>query len=187
MQQIQYLPLTPEHFSAVIELGNQVHGDNYLDQAKCRDYYRRSIANEINASWVAFDGELLVGFRITFAAENWKADEWCSPELWQLSKDKICYFKCNTVNPNYQGRGIGSRLLKLSSEDAAKQGSQAGLAHIWLASPGNSAFKYFSKCGGKVIKEHPNKWRQLAIEDGYNCPVCDVLCSCVAAEMLLRF
>jgi GNAT superfamily N-acetyltransferase len=185
MNSIRYQTLTPKHFDAVIQLGNEVHGDNYLDFDKCHDYQKRSVFNNINASWVAFDGDKLIGFRITFAAPYWQEDQWCSPPLWGIPKSEICYFKCNTVNPAYQGKGIGSALLNLSSKEVKRQGSRAGLAHIWLASPGNSAFKYFSKCGGKLIKEHPNKWQQLSIEDGYDCPVCEGLCTCVAAEMLL--
>ena len=187
MKSIKYLPLTSAHFDNVILLANQVHGDNYLDPQKCREYLQRSIFNNINVSWVAVDRHRLIGFRITFAAPQWQEDQWCSPELWNIPKKDLCYFKCNTVDPDYQGKGIGSALLKLSTQEAKKQGSQAGLAHIWLASPGNSAFKYFSKCGGKLVKEHPNKWQPLCIEDGYECPVCDDLCSCVAAEMLLKF
>lgn len=187
MESIQYKPFTEKHFSDVIHLGNDVHGDNYLDLSKCEDYQKRSMSNDINASWVAFDGDKLVGFRLTFASPHWQEDKWCSPDHWGIPKKDICYFKCNTVSRAYQGKGIGSALLRLSMQEVKKQGSQAGLAHIWLASPGNSAFKYFSKCGGQLVKKHPNKWQQLSIEDGYDCPVCNDLCTCVAAEMLLTF
>jgi GNAT superfamily N-acetyltransferase len=187
MKTIHYEQFTPKHFNDVIHLANNVHGDNYLDMDKCHDYLQRSLFNGINASWVAFDNTRLIGFRITFAAPHWQTDQWCSPEHWEKPKQEICYFKCNTVNPDYQGKGIGSALLRLSSEEAKKQGCSAGLAHIWLASPGNSAYKYFSKCGGKLVKEHPNKWQHLSINDGYDCPVCGDLCTCTAAEMLLRF
>ena len=132
-------------------------------------------------------GKELVGFRLTWAAGNWSLDEWCSPQLWGFSPDQVCYFKCNTVSETCRGKGVGSELLRLSIEQAKKQGSKAGLAHIWLASPGNSAYRYFSKCGGQVVKEHPGKWRELSLNDNYECPVCPGICECVAAEMLLRF
>jgi hypothetical protein len=83
--------------------------------------------------------------------------------------------------------GIGSELLSRSIKSAKLQGCRAGLAHIWMASPGNSAFLYFSKCGGKIVQQHPNKWREQSIRHGYCCPVCADLCECIAAEMILHF
>ena len=187
MDQIQYQQLKPDHFDGVLTLGNHVHGDNYLDPKSIARLYEQSFDQGINASWVAISDDVVVGFRLTIAAPNWQPDKWCSPELWAVEQEKVCYFKCNTVDASMRGHGIGSKLLGLSIEKAKEQGSLAGLAHIWLASPGNSAYKYFSKCGGKTVKEHPGKWAQLCIDDGYECPVCPGICECVAAEMLLTF
>lgn len=187
MAKIQYLSLAPEHFGRVIALGNQVHGDNYLDLPGIERLYESSFENGINASYVSVIGDDLIGFRLTVAAPHWQIDKWCSPEKWHIAPAQVCYFKCNTVSDVHRGHGVGSKLLKLSIDKAKQQGAKAGLAHIWLASPGNSAFRYFSKCGGEVIAKHPGKWRQLSIEDGYRCPVCPDICECVAAEMLLTF
>ncbi|WP_088330491.1 GNAT family N-acetyltransferase [Lacimicrobium sp. SS2-24] len=187
MKHIEYQELLPEHFERLLMLANRVHGDNYMDEPTLQAYWQAGFSNKINASWVALDGDKLVGFRLTLAAKNWQADKWCSPQLWLLPEDQVCYFKCNTVDEDYRAYGIGSKMLQLSVENAKKQGARGGLAHIWMASPGNSAYKYFSKCGGELVKEHPGKWLENVINDGYDCPVCDTGCDCVAAEMLLRF
>ncbi|MDC0601956.1 GNAT family N-acetyltransferase [Aliiglaciecola sp.] len=184
---IQYQPLAPIHFERLIKLANQVHGDNYLDSQSMQDLYERSFHLGVNASFVSLIGDKLIGFRLTIAATHWQSDKWCSPEKWSVPEQQVCYFKCNTVDADYRKHGVGSRLLSLSIDQAKAQGARAGLAHIWLASPGNSAFKYFSKCGGKLVAEHPGKWRQLSISEGYCCPVCNDLCECTAAEMLLKF
>ncbi|GMM67691.1 hypothetical protein MTsDn1_09850 [Alteromonas sp. MTD1] len=184
---ISYAPLAPSHFAGVIELGNAVHGDNYLTDELINDYYNRSFHNHVNASWVALHNNIVVGFRLTFAHSQWQADKWCSTDLWPVDAKYVCYFKCNTVSPSMQGLGIGSTLLKKSIEKATEQGALAGLAHIWLASPGNSAFKYFTKNGGELIKKHPNKWRYASVHEGYDCPVCEGYCECEGAEMMLRF
>lgn len=184
---IIYAPLQPEHFDGVVTLGNHVHGDNYLSLDSLASMFEKSFHGEINASWVALDDEKVVGFRITYAHSHWQPDKWCTPERWQVPADKVCYFKCNTVSPDYQGCGIGSTMLSHSIDSARQQGALAGLAHIWLASPGNSAFKYFSKNGGELIKKHPDKWRYEALYEGYDCPVCDGVCACEGAEMLLKF
>ncbi len=184
---IEYRPLTPEYFAQVIELGNVVQGDNYLTNASLADYYERGLLNNNNASWIALYNNKVVGFRLTFAHGKWDIDKWCTPAQWPVAQDNVCYFKCNTVDESMQGCGIGSKLLALSIETAEKQGAKAGLAHIWLASPGNSAFRYFSKNGGKLIMRHPNKWRHSSLHEGYICPVCPGHCECEGAEMMLVF
>lgn len=185
MARIQYQQFAPKHFSQVVKLATDVHGENYLSQHNIEAFYQRGLKHGINASWVALDGDLLVGFRITYS--HWQPDKWCSPELWQLPSDKVCYFKCNTVDANYRGKGIGSAMLKRSIACAKQQGYLAGLAHIWLDSPNNSAFLYFSRCGGKTIRHHPDKWQSLSLQDNFSCPLCGPLCHCSAAEMLLKF
>jgi ribosomal protein S18 acetylase RimI-like enzyme len=187
MQNIQYHPLSPEHFERLLALANYVHGDNYLDLESIQTLYRKSFSSGINASFVALIDDKLIGFRLTIAAQHWKVDQWCTPSMWPFPANQVCYFKCNTVDSEYRQFGVGSTLLRMSIETAKQQGAKAGLAHIWLASPGNSAFRYFSKCGGRLIKEHPGKWRDSSINDGYCCPVCVDVCECVAAEMLLTF
>jgi N-acetylglutamate synthase-like GNAT family acetyltransferase len=86
-----------------------------------------------------------------------------------------------------RGKGVGSTLLQKSIASAKQQNALAGIAHIWMQSPGNSAFKYFTASGGQLVKNHPNKWQIHTIEDGYECPVCDSICYCVAAEMIIHF
>ncbi|MBC3765184.1 GNAT family N-acetyltransferase [Neptunicella marina] len=184
---ITYQPLSASHFDALLTLGNAVHGDNYLDRPALEKLYELGFKNGINASWVALNNGKLVGFRLTVAPGNWQADKWCSPDLWPFDISELCYFKCNTVDPDCQGQGIGSGMLERSCHSVNKQGGKGGIAHIWLASPGNSAFKYFSANGGVLVKEHPGKWLPNCIEEGYICPICGSHCECVAAEMLLYF
>ena len=185
---IEYQQLAPRHFDAIVTLGNRVHGDNYIDNQGIRDLYERSWQDDVNASWVAIDdsGKLL-GFRLTVASNHWQPDQWCTPAQWGVNPEHVCYFKCNTVDELARGKGVGSSLLRRSIASAQQQGAIAGLAHIWLASPNNSAYGYFSACGGELVKKHPNKWQIRCIEDGYECPVCKALCTCTATEMILKF
>lgn len=187
MQPICYQLFQPEHFDQVIALGNKVHGDNYLDAIELESLYQKSFQNSINASVVALKEDILIGFRLTIAPSQWAPDNWCSPSKWAIPIENVCYFKCNTVDTACQGQGIGPQMLNRSIKQSRLQGALAGLAHIWLASPNNSAYRYFKKCGGVLIKQHPNKWQTLSIENNYDCPVCGNLCTCTAAEMLLKF
>lgn len=183
---LNYKQLTSDDFEQIIQLATLVHGEGYLNLTAMQQWYMKGLFNDINASFVVYHDNKLVGFRITYAATQWDIDQWCTPSLWNVSTDKVCYFKCNTVDENYRGYGIGGKLLALSIKEAKKQGALAGVSHLWKESPGNSAVKYFTKCGGKLIKEHPSRWFELS-QNGYNCPLCGFNCHCQAAEMLVYF
>lgn len=184
-------PLSITDFDAVIALGNQVHGDGYLDRDALTTMLKRSTKGDLNCSFVLYDTnpspKLLVGFRLTFAPNTWPVDKWCSPELWPVSQDEVAYFKCNTIHPNYQGQGLGGQLLHASIISLRKMGAHAGLSHIWMQSPGNASYKYFTKAGGKLIKTHARRWHNDATIPDYECIICGKECFCDASEMILEF
>lgn len=182
---INYLPLSTTHFSAVIALGNQVHGEGYLTPELLNKYYQQGQKGGHNAGVVALDSQGLAGFRLAFAPGQWLPDQWCSPDLWGVPLAEVGYFKCNTVRPDLQGSGIGGALLQLSMQALLAQGASAGVAHLWVQSPGNAAVRYFSKHGGTLVKIHPDKWREDSL-NGYECVRCGFDCHCDAAEMILR-
>ncbi len=183
MDHLRIVPYDHSSFEDVIKLGNLVHGDNYLNPESAEEIYLKGLKDGLNASCVCYIDDKLVGFRLTYAPGNWELDKWCSPEEWHTDRDAVCYFKCNTVDESLRGKGIGSKLLQHSIAIAKQQGAKAGVSHIWLQSPGNSAFKYMTKAGGELVKEHPGKWGDL----DYDCPICGIGCKCVAAEMIVHF
>lgn len=183
---LRYQQLTPADFQQVIRLATEVHGAGYVDESSIQAWYKKGIKNSINSGFVVYHEEKLVGFRITYAAEQWQIDQWCSTQDWPVPSEQVCYFKCNTVDKGYRGHGIGGELLKRSIAATKAQGATAGVSHLWKQSPGNSAVKYFTKCGGILIKEHPDRWRELSIA-GYECPLCHNDCRCQAAEMMITF
>lgn len=183
---ISYQPLTVDDFLPLIRLANEIHGDGYLDFKSLTSWYQNGLSHNHNASFVAYHHDKLVGFRITFAHNHWQIDQWVSPNLWQVDINKVCYFKCNTIDESYRSLGIGRKLLELSITVAKRQGAVAGVSHLWKQSPNNSAISYFTKCGGKLVKLHPNKWHEDS-KNGYDCILCGLDCHCEAAEMIIYF
>ena len=120
----------------------------------------------------------LVGIRITFAPNQWPVDQHCTPEKWPFSADQLCYFKCSAVDPDFQGGGVGKSLLMHSIIEAQGAGCLGGLAHIWKQSPNNSAFEYFSRCGGELIAEHQKSLAAVVFRRG-------LLLPCVRRRLLL--
>jgi ribosomal protein S18 acetylase RimI-like enzyme len=184
---IKITTLTSDYFDQAIELANLVHGDNYLDLPSLLKMQQWSTINGINTNFIALENDKVVGLRLTYSADQWPLDKWCSPELWPVEPANMAYFKCIAVDPNQQGNGIGPQLLNASINALKQQGALAGVAHLWQQSPGNGAVKYFTKAGGMMVKEHKNRWRENSINDGYVCTICDSLCSCSAAEMVINF
>ena len=182
-----YRTITAADSAAVIDLANQVHGDNYLSEESLAALLAGGTVADVKLNWLAeHDGEVL-GVRLTLAPGNWPVDDACTPTKWPFSAAQMCYFKCAAVSERARGMGIGKQLLQCSIDAAKQLGCKAGLAHIWLQSPQNSAYEYFSRCGGVLISTDPDRWLQASLEDGYYCPVCDGTCRCEAGEMILVF
>jgi ribosomal protein S18 acetylase RimI-like enzyme len=183
--------LREDDFDRIIDLGEEVHGKNYLDHAALETILRKSVDRGLNCSYVAYDGfredSKLIGFRLTYAPGKWEIDEWCSPDKWKVAPEKVCYFKTNTVAAAYRGKGLGTLLLNTSINTVRRLGGEAGLTHIWLRSPGNSAWRYFTKAGGKMVKTWPAKWAGDYEKDGYLCILDGKNCVCDGAEMILYF
>lgn len=187
---MQIYNLQEEDFEAVIALGNKINGDNYLDREMLKKLLKASVKDSLNCSYVAYPtkrGEDAAGFRLTYAAGQWCIDNWFSPDKWKVPQDKVCLFKSNMVSEKYRGRGLGPLLLKHSIATAKQQGAIAGVTHIWMQSPGNSAYKYFTKAGGEVVFIHPDRWHNDFSDFGYVCTICGEDCHCDGAEMILYF
>lgn len=189
MQKPQFIiqKLSPTDFANVIELGNAVHGEGYLSEQSLSDIYKKGLHGNLNASFVIYHQDKLVGFRLTYAPDNWQLDKWCTPSLWPVDQHKVAYFKCNTIHPDYQGNGLGGQLLAKSIATLKEMGANAGLSHIWMQSPGNASFKYFTKAGGQLIKTHPRRWHDDESLPDYVCVICGHDCFCDASEMMLVF
>jgi len=185
---LKLVPLDPRYFDGAIALGNEVHGDAYLTEEIIEKIYKISFKNSVNCSFIMLDKEKVVGFRLTYAPGNWQIDQWCSPELWDYPIDQLCYFKSSTVDADYRGHGVAKTMLKASIDAAKLQGASGGICHTWMQSPGNAAFQYFIKCGGKHLKTYKDRWLEDSIA-GYRCIVCgpDAYCSCDAGEMIMYF
>ena len=185
--QVYYLE--EKDFDNVIELGGKINGENYLNHDTLRKVLRKSRSKDVCCSRVLYElsSKELVGFRLTYAPGKWEPDKWCSVDKWGIPASEICYFKANMIDKDHRGAGLGSWLLALSISDTAKQGAKAGVTHIWSQSPENSAYNYFVKAGGQVIKNHPSRWNEDCKNDGYICVYCGNDCHCDGIEMILYF
>lgn len=175
-------------FLLVMELAEATYGVNYCNLVSLQKSLDASLKLGINSSFVAYDTpSTLAGFRLTLAPGQWEIDHWFATEKWRVPADKVCLFKCNTVRPDLRGQGLGGLLLGKSISAAKLQGAVAGVTHIWMQSPGNSAYKYFQKAGGEELAIYPDRWNEDYVKDGYVCSLDGPDCHCDGAEMILYF
>jgi GNAT superfamily N-acetyltransferase len=188
---LRFYDLREDDFDDIIRLGIAVHGDNYVGHAMLDKIYRESCSLGLCCSKVVYTGPRkrgqLVGFRLTYAPGQWEIDEWCSTKKWRVPPEKVCYFKSNTVDADYRCQGIGAALLELSIATVKQMGAVAGITHIWMRSPGNSAYRYFRKAGGKDVRVWPARWVDDYEAFGYECSHCGKDCDCPGTEMILFF
>lgn len=186
--------LREEEFEDIVELGAKVHGENYMSVEELHNVLEKSKLGGSNCSFTMAlnkgDGvECLIGFRLTYAPGNWLDSFDCqiSPELWGFDPDKVAYLKSNTLDAEFRGSGFGRMLLDRSIAECKRMGAEAAVTHIWMNSPGNSAYNYFSRAGGRDIKTYPSYWHDDFENFGYVCSHCGEDCHCPGTEMILDF
>ena len=187
--------LREEDFEGIIELGNKIFGDNYLTHEGMTDILKKSVKDGKNCSFAMSlnegDGkERLIGFRLTYAPGNW-IDSYdpnleLNPDMWGFDPEKVAYMKSNCLDKEFRGKGFGRMLLDHAVGETRRMGAEAAVAHIWMNSPGNSAYNYFSRAGGTMVKLYPAYWAEYHMEDK-PCIHCGFPCGCPAAEMILDF
>jgi len=184
MSNIEFKPLSEEYFHLSMEFMDEQVGKNFLKLEDLHIYTELSKVGNESTSFVALDGDKLIGLRLTFAHPQWLkvyANK-LNPELWPQNFSKIAYFKSNFVSKKFQGKGIGSQLAKLSLDKLTKHNFEAIICHSWLESPQSSSLKYLQKLGFEPIKKHECFWYDI----DYQCNSCQLeKCECSAMEMLL--
>lgn len=194
MDRTYYLRFLQEkHFAEIVELCDRVFGENYMPLEELEDILKKSTKDNTNCSIVLGlnegDGrERVIGCRLTYAPGKWLEDyplETC-PEKWGFDPSRVAYMKTNVVAEEFRGNGFGRMLLDRSIAECMRAGAVAAVAHSWMNSPNNSAYRYFSRAGGKLVKVYPNYWN-THLEENVVCSHCGTCCACPASEMIIDF
>lgn len=172
-----------EDASAVTAIADVAIGPGYYPESLVIEYIERSCVNNVSQSFVACDGDQVIGFRFTFPPNRWEAGrgKGLSPEKWPASLSETAYFQSCFIDENYMGRGIGKQLSFASIASLRQSGARLVIAHSWKESPHNSSFRYLSKLGFLPVAEYENYWYDV----DYVCKLCGKPCVCTAIEMVL--
>lgn len=186
--------LQEKDFENIIKLGNSIFGDNHLTQDNLKSILKKSTKDNKNCSFILTlnegDGiERFIGFRLTYAPGQWIDSYDSNLELsldkWGFDSEKTAYMKINALDEQFRGLGFGRMLLDRAIAETRRMGAEAAVAHIWMNSPNNSAYNYFSRAGGRVVKLYPSYFTYHAKDNP--CIRCGFPCECLAAEMIIDY
>lgn len=174
--------LQTSDLAAVKDFTDQWIGENYYQMSELEECLTFSQAQNLNASFVAMDGEKLIGVRLTYAPGSWvQKARGITPTEWDSEADRVAYFKSLFIHGDYQKKGIGKKLSDKSISVLKELKAKAIICHSWLESPGNSSQKYLMKMGFSEVAQHPKFWYPI----DYECTRCaPERCVCTASEMI---
>lgn len=75
MSDIIYREITAADMAAVIDLANEVHGDNYLNEDSFQQYLIAGTVGDVQLNWIALRSRDPLGVRITTAPGQWPIDD----------------------------------------------------------------------------------------------------------------
>ena len=152
---IEYKKLTEEFVDEVIRLRIKQLTEEYTAEGKLppegvdlesalRDFYQRHMADGTFVSWLAFDGDRIVGTSGMSFVEK--------PPYFTCPTGRIGLLNSMFTDPNYRRRGIARELLHRVVEEARSYG--CGTVHVTASDMG---VKLYTACGFK----HNGNFMQL--------------------------
>lgn len=139
---------------------------------------------------IAKSGEKVVGMLKQFRPGKIfleMPDKHFSLDLIGCKKPEIGYITLVAIRKDYQGRGIGKKLVDEALRLQKEFGSKCVGVHCWQGSPGNASQKLFESFGFEPLKMHKSPWEEYSKKKGpkgYWCPVCGNPCVCDELEMV---
>lgn len=117
--EITYKRLTEKELDTFIEMRiNQLREEGAKEdidiQPSLKDYYNRHMADDTFVSWIALDGNKIIGTSGMSFVEK--------PPYFGCPTGKIGLLSSMFTNPNYRRMGIAKELLKRVIEEARKYG-----------------------------------------------------------------
>ena len=114
-------------------------------------------------------------------------DRYFEPENLKIGKDKIGYIALVSVDAEYQGHGIGKKLVARAIVSQKNWNASEIIAHASESSPGNASERLFSSFAFIPTKLHKQPWHDYSLKEGpevFLCNFCGCPCKCDELEMV---
>ena len=180
---MKIVPLDAAYTQQLINLADREIGVAYYTAESILKQIERSSWKGKQLSYLAFQEEELIGFRLTSAPGKWDHGRGMglSPHLWPFELEQSAYFQSCFVSASFMGQGIGKRLSLACIDTLREEAIPQVIAHSWKESPHNSSFRYLTKLGFQPVIEYPDYWKEVE----YECSLDGYPCRCTAIEMVL--
>ncbi|HOX40800.1 MAG TPA: GNAT family N-acetyltransferase [bacterium] len=118
--------------------------------------------------------------------EEWDESKFTLSKI-NVEKGHIGHIGLLAVDPEFQGQGIGKKLIRRALKNLKEWGSKCVTVHVWQSSPGGASEKVFRSLGFEPLTLHKKQLYEHSKKLGpenYWCVVCGNPCKCDELEMV---
>lgn len=179
---IKIQPFTGRYRANVLDLSSRLLGKGYLpngfpESESAKDFLLIATLSKkligFNYSRIMREGKLKVILKnrqINIPPDIKHADE----------AGTLGLLKTMCIEPEYQGHGVGTKLIEECLNKLTRLGSETIISIAWETPSGIPISGIFSRFGFHEWVRLENFWREESISQGYSCPVCGTPCNCPA-------
>ena len=169
--------LTNSQSNQILLLANLAFGKSYLTRATLNSYDKSENIQII----VSGKNEEVLGFSVVMVLRPEEFSKYLFLNV-ESSTDQEWqgYRKMTIVNQEYQGKGIGSELIR-KGEAFIQTKSKTVFSSIWCNGKEAKMTNLLDKNGYQFIEKRANYWKSDSLEKRYNCAICVAPpCKCAA-------
>ncbi|SCY56949.1 GNAT family N-acetyltransferase [Desulfoluna spongiiphila] len=100
--------------------------------------------------------------------------------VYSSQKDKLVIINTVAVEPFFQGRGIGRKIVKETIQSEPLNEAEVIISTAWKGKKGVNIGGVLSSLGFVNCHEFPKFWHEESKELNYKCPDCGIPCNCSA-------
>lgn len=171
-----------KYSSQILRISDNELGKDYFD-IKDLDFFMDK--NKTSFCKIAILDDKVVGFAMSIVLSLEELIKYLKLEKKDLPKfiiasDKICVIKTVSVDSNYQGMGIGHKLIDTLINSCKESGIRDFASVAWKSKKSTNIKGLLESFNFKAYKEINDYWTEDSINEGFDCPVCGNPCHCSA-------
>lgn len=163
-----------KHMKGLIKIADLTMGKGYYNPLDIIEY----TSPGSNIYFSIIDNKI-TGFALSYFIRGDNQNiKFCCNDI----KGSIGLVKTIAIDPNYQNKGIGTKLLDATLADFNKNGINTAISFLWKSTDGKiNASKLLENRLFKLYKTILQYWYYESLKKGYECPTCGKPpCNCSA-------